>query len=209
MPTPKVDLCGRRVTGCPALELLFAVLQQGIVAREIEVETVFGGSVVFAIIVAVRTTDGRPVIIDVATTVAEQMLTARFEHYKPAVIVPVGADSVMRYLPQQYLKVILGAWCIDLLGDVSAALGIRAQIALVELRGGAVNFYFREISVHRHVLPASLSRPDNNRLIQLRRYPHQAGNCNASLPPAAATSGLTRCGLQTAGQIACRDHKPG
>ena len=99
MPAPEVVLCGWRVAGCPTLEFLFAVLQQRIVGREIEVETVFGGSVVFAVIVAMRTADGRSVIIDVAATVTEQVLTACFEHDEPAVVVLVGPNIVMRDLP--------------------------------------------------------------------------------------------------------------
>ena len=180
MPALEVVLCGWRVAGCPPLEFLFAVSQQGIVGRKIEIETVFGGGVVFAVIVAVRTTDGGSVIIDVATTVAEQMLAACFEHDEPAIVVLVGPDIVMRDLPQQYLEIVLGARYIDLLGDVSAALGVRAQIALVELSVGVANFDFGKINVHRHVPPASLLRPGNNRLILPRHYLPQVGNCNAS-----------------------------
>ena len=86
----------------------------------------------------------------------------------------------MRYLPQQNFEVILGAWRIDLLGDVSAAFGIGAQVALVKLSAGIANFYFGKVSVHRPVLPASLSRPGNNQLALLRYFLQQAGNCNAS-----------------------------
>ena len=209
MLAPEVVLCRWGVAGCPMLEFLFAVSQQRFVGREIEVEAVFGGGVIFAVIVAVRTADGRSVIINIATTVAEQMLAACFEHYEPTVAVLVGPNIIMRNLPQQYLEIILGARCIDLLGDVSAALGIRTQIALVEFRVAVANFYFGKLNVHRHVPPTSLSRPGNNRLILPRRYPHQAGNCNASLRPAAATSESTRCDRPTAGQKVYRDHKRG
>jgi len=92
-------LAGRRVAGSPAFEPFPAVLQQRIIIWKVKFETVFGGSVVLAVVIAVRTAYGGSVVVYVATPVAEQMLTTGLEHHEPAVIVPVNAHAVMRYLP--------------------------------------------------------------------------------------------------------------
>ena len=137
------------------------------------------------------------------------MLTAGFEHYKPAIVILIGTDTVMRYLPQQNFEVVLGARRIDLLGDVSTAFGIAAQVALVKVSAGIANFYLGKVIVHRPFLPASLSRPGNNRLTLPRHYLPRVDNCNASLRLEAVTSVLIRYDHQIAGQTECPGRRPG
>jgi hypothetical protein len=42
---------------------------------------------------------GRPYFVNIASSVAEQVLAARLEHHEPAVIVLVGAYAIVGDLP--------------------------------------------------------------------------------------------------------------
>ena len=41
---------------------------------------------------------------------------------------------LMGNLPEQQIKILLGAWCVQVMGDICAAFGCVAQVALVFTR---------------------------------------------------------------------------
>ena len=140
-------LLRRRVAGVPALEALLAVGEQGRVVGEPELEAILGRGVVFAIVVFVAAADGRAILVDSATAIGLQVAAGHaIEDQEPAVLVLVSSDLGVRHLPQKDLEIVFRTRRVDLLGDIGAALGVAAEIALVV----ALDLDSRQVGVRRH-----------------------------------------------------------
>ena len=139
---------GRRIAGRPAFETLLAESQQALVIGKVEVESVLGRCIVFAIIVTVLAADHRPYLVDVAPAIRQQVLASRIEHQVPATLVLVDADTLVRNLPQQRFEIVFRPRRIDFLGHVSAAFGIGAEIAFTVIVSVAIDLDFGKFVIH-------------------------------------------------------------
>lgn len=114
-------MVGDSLSATPALKSFPAIGQQLFVALKIQLKTIFGRNIVFAIVIGILTTNLRALVIDSAFSVIPQMTAAVIGQQKPAVLILVYLDILVRHLPKQMIEIVLRARRFDMLCDIGAA----------------------------------------------------------------------------------------